>query len=431
MKGGEKLLNFFKKKSNPWAVWSGFLNLFPSYKTNYATYRKTVYRNPSVAAAYTPLQNAFLNIEFKVFEKKNIKKNGKKMTSIEPVENKWVDSTIQNPNPLLTRIEFQEYLLFYYLFGGRNLCQRVDGYVSSDLLLFAPDVYSIEYARDRMALDCIQLPTKKVAGRDLLNFHLMKSLDPDARIAGIGAGSSPLEALGPICDLINYMVSHNTTLVKNKGHKNGLFKQKDGDNTRIGKKQREEFEEKLKEALEGYQKAGKLGGILPQDVEYIDTSVNPHEMDWTQGWELANKMVANIMGVPLSMISDAGATYNNSVEDKKKLYKNTVLPLAKKTADYYTKIFKDKLKDNQFVWFDISAIEELRSDMMDTIDKLNNSKFLTMNDKRAITAAQTGLEVEKYNHPNADKLFVSGADVPIDYIEPDEDEGKGGGEGED
>ena len=424
----EDIESFLKSAGDSMRSIMKMLNIFPSYDTNYEAYRQEVYRNPSVSAAYTPLQNAFLNIEFKTFKTSYKTVDGKKIKTFEPSENEWVSKTLNKPNPLLSRTEFMEYLLFYYVFGGRNLIQRVDGYKTSDLVLFAPNCYTLEYRTDCLGLKKIIFGAKTIIGSELEKFHLMKALDPKSSIAGISAGASPLEALGPICDLINFMVKHNTSLLKNKGHKNGLFKQTGSDNQRIGKKQREEFEQKLKEALEGYQKAGKIGGILPLDVEYIDTSVAPSDLDWVNGWVMAHKMVANILGVPLSMVWDTAATYNNAKEDKKKLYKNTVLPLAKRCAEFLTDVFRPHLGVNEVVWFDVSAIEELRSDIMDTIDKLNNSKFLTVNDKRLITTEMTGLEIGKYNHVNADRVFVSSAETPIDFIVEDEDDGGGSDE---
>lgn len=398
------MFNIFRKSYETVMQWFGS---YTPYEVNYDVYTKAIYRNPSVAMAYEILENAYCNIEFKVFKEEKKKIDGKEVSKFVPsnsVKAKYVNKSLNFPSRLTTRIEFMEYLLFYHMFGGRVLIERKNGYTSDELLLYAPTTYEIEYSNTATEMSKITIAgVKEIIGEDLKNYFLTKSLDPSSSIAGVGAGSSKLEALASIVDLINFMLKHNISLLKNRGNKGGFFKTTT--ETRLTERDREELESKLKAATQGYQNAGKTA-FLPSNVDFIDTSVNPKDIDWINGWELAHKMIAGIIGVPFSLVWDTASTYNNSREDKTKLYKNTVLPIAKKHAEFLTTVFKDRLAENEFVWVDLSQIEELRHETLETLKALEGVSYISINQKRDIASELTGIELGKYAHENADKILT-------------------------
>lgn len=385
------------------------------YETRYDTYVKTVYRNPSVALAYNILKNAYCNIEFKTFK---IDKRQKFVPSMSEAA-KIVNKSLNFPSKLTTRLEFTEYMLFFYMFGGRVLLEKKRGLLSDDLILYAPNSFEIEYSKTKAQINKITIcGTENIIGKDLENYHLLKCLDPDSVIAGVGAGRSDLEALAVLSDLVNYILKHNLSLLHNRGSRGGFFKATT--DTKITAQQRDELEKKLKAATEGYQNAGK-SNLLPINVDFIPTDTTPKELDWTTGLLLAHKMIAGILGVPYSLVFDNNSTYNNSREDKAKLYKNTILPIAKRHSEFLTNVFKDRLGENEFIWFDVSAIEELRGETLETIKSLEGINYLTTNEKRTLTSDLTGIEISKYNHENADKILIDGIKTPIEDLSITED----------
>ena len=174
------------------------------------------------------------------------------------------------------------------------------------------------------------------SGKDLERFYFLKSIDQNSELAGYTAGRSILESLAMITDLENFIIKHNNSLLKNRGNKSGIFKVLEALKT---KKDKENVTQ-LNSAFGGYQNAGKLG-LIGKNVEFIPTDVNPKDLDWTEGLIIAHKMIANIMGVPLTMIWDTSSTYNNVREDKIKLYKQTLIPIAKKVAEFLNEIFAE------------------------------------------------------------------------------------------
>lgn len=401
------MFNLFKKSYTTVMRYLGYSTM---YETRYSTYIKSVYRNPSVALAYNILKNAYLNIEFKVFKYDD---NSKKNIISDSVGAKKVMRTLNKPSKLTNRLEFSEYLLFYHLFGGRVLLEKRKGYTSDDLLLYSPDSFEIEYSQYSAELDKVVICGKKIVGLDLDRYYLMKSLDPTSVVAGVGAGSSELEALAILSDLVNFILKHNISLLNNRGNRNGFFKSTSSE--RLTPKEKDELEAKLKEATEGYQKAGKTG-FLPNNIDFIPTDTNPKELDWTTGLMIAHKMIAGILGVPYSLVSDGSSTYNNSREDKIKLYKNTVMPLAKKHSEFLNGVFREDLSDGEFVWIDLSTIEELRGETLETIKSLEQVSYLTINEKRGLVSELTGVDIKRYNNENADKLLLNGMLTPIDEL---------------
>lgn len=405
------MLNFFRKGYSTVMHWFGG---YTPYETNYEVYTKSVYRNPSVANAYEKLEGAYCNIEFKVFKKERKNIDGKEVVKFVPSDNKFVNDSLNFPSKITTRTEFMEYMLFYHMYGGRLLLQKKTGYLNDDLILYAPNTFEIEYNKSNAEIGKITIAgVNEIVGQDLDNYFVLKSLDPTSSIAGVGAGSSKLEALASIVDLINFILKHNISLLKNKGNKGGFFKSVS--DVRMTEAQRDEMEKKLKAATEGYQNAGKTS-FLPSNVDFVDTSVSPKDLDWISGWELAHKMIAGILGVPFSLVWDSSSTYNNSKEDKVKLYKNTVLPLAKRHAEFLTGVFRDRLKDDEFIWIDLSTIEELRAETMETMKSLEGVSYLTTNEKRNLVSELTGVEIGKYNHENADKILTAMSMELLDNI---------------
>ncbi|MGL5904788.1 MAG: phage portal protein [Cetobacterium sp.] len=395
------MLNFFKKSYASVMQWTGYT----PYEVRYETYIKAVYRNPSVAAAYEKLESAYTNIEFKTFKKVKENVDGKEVYKFVPSKNKVVNDSLNFPSPITTRTEFMSYMLFYSTFGGRFLLEKQKGYLTDSILLYAPNTFEVEYAKLKAEIEKITIAgTKDVVGKDLLNYNIFKDLDPSSIIAGVGAGSTKLEALVPLADLINFMIKHNISMLKNRGSRGGFFKSVSAE--RLTPREKEELESKMKEAVTGYNNAGKTG-FLPNNIDFVATDTVPKDLDWITGWEMAHKMIAGILGVPFSLVWDSSSTYNNSKEDKVKLYKNTVIPIAKRHAEFLTSVFRDRLAEDEFVWIDLSTIEELRAETMETMKSLESVTYLTVNEKRNLVSELTGVEIGKYKHENADKILVN------------------------
>ena len=128
---------------------------------------------------------------------------------------------------------------------------------------------------------------------------------------------------------------------------------------------------------------------------------------------------------------DESSTYNNTKEDKKKLYKQTLIPIAKLFAEYLTEIFEENLLEGQEIGIDISSIEELQDDVIETLKGLDAVSYLTINEKRNIASKNTGVQIAAYQHENADKIYINSMVTSLDEfnaVETIEDEADAGAE---
>lgn len=389
----------------------------PTYETNYDVYKVSIFNNPSVATCFKLIKENFLNINYKVVETIKIERNGKEEDKQIEIKNDFIDRTLKKPSPITKKTEFLEYILLYYLFGGRVLLEKVNGSHSAYLLLYAPNTYIINYSMTKPIIESIDVGLNSYSGKDLERFYFLKSVDQNSELAGYTAGRSILESLATITDLENFIIKHNNSLLRNRGNKSGIFKVLEVLKT---KKDKEELETQLNSAFSGYQNAGKIG-LIGKNVEFISTDVNPKDLDWTEGLIISHKMIANIMGVPLTMVWDTASTYNNVKEDKVKLYKQTLIPIAKKVAEFFNEIFADNLQENQEIILDLSSVEELKDEMFQSLQSLENVTYLTINEKRAIASEKTGINISEYNHENADKIFINTMSIPLNEINSNEE----------
>lgn len=376
-----------------------FLNdQYKSYDFKFEVFREDVFNNPAVASAWAKIISAYGNLEFKVYKKVNGK--------LEVSNNSFVEKTLKAPSPLLNATQFHEYLLFYRMFGGMQLVERTDAVSYARLNVISPsNIIQIKYS-DTTRIEEIQLNNQNVSGEDLDSFYLNCPFDPTTNIAGMAQGHTPYKALSSVADLINFILKHNISYVKNSGNAQGIFMPKMNPNQQMSKSVIKEMTDKVEMAFNNYKKAGEHK-VLPQEMTFIDTSKAPKDLDWVKGFELALKMIANIMQVPLTLIWDTNSTYNNVSEAKQQLYKDTILPLAKSQCEFYTRIFADKLADNEIIYFDISNVEELKKDTKLVVEYLTQCSFMTINEKREYFSNYTGYKLDNKSQKELDEIWIS------------------------
>lgn len=376
-----------------------FLNdQFKSYDFKFDVFREDVFNNPAVASAWAKITSAYGNLQFKVYKKVDGK--------LEPSKNSFVERSLKNPSPLLNASQFHEYLLFYRMFGGMQLVERTDALSFCRLNVISPsNISQIKYS-DTMTVESIQLSQANVKGDDLDRFYLNCPFDPMTDIAGMAQGHTPYKALATVADLINFILKHNISYVKNAGNAQGIFMPKLNPNQQVSKSIMKEMTDKIESAFNTYKKAGEHK-VLPMEMNFIDTSTNPKDLDWVKGFELGLKMISNVMQVPLALIWDTSSTYNNVSEAKQQLYKDTILPLAKSQCEYYSRIFADKLTDDEIVYFDISDVEELKKDTKLVVEYLTQCTFMTINEKREYFSNYTGYKLDNKSQKELDEIWIS------------------------
>lgn len=199
-------------------------------------------------------------------------------------------------------------------------------------------------------------------------------------------GLSPFAAAARAIDILNEADAWNKALLDNSARPSGalVYRTADG-NGNLTEDQFNRLKEQLENSYQGAANAGrplvleggldwKQMGYSPKDMEYIDTK---HE---------AAREVALAFGVPPMLLGIPGDnTYANYAEANRTFWRQAVLPLVARTAKALTAWLSPAFGSTPTLGFDTDAVEALSLEREALWQRLEQSSFLTINEKRAAT----------------------------------------------
>ena len=195
-------------------------------------------------------------------------------------------------------------------------------------------------------------------------------------------GLSPLEAASGAVDLHNAALAWNKALLDNAARPSGalVYKGPDGAESLTG----EQFE-RLKSELEGaYSGIANAGRPLVLDggLDWRSMSLTPSDMDFVEAKNGAAREIALAFGVPPMLLGIPGDnTYANYREANLAFWKQTVLPLVKKTAASLSSWLAPKFSGARLVC-EPSRIEALSADRDALWARVTAATFLSDEEKR-------------------------------------------------
>ncbi len=197
-------------------------------------------------------------------------------------------------------------------------------------------------------------------------------------------GLSPLEAAASSVDLHNAATAWNKALLDNAARPSGalVYKGPEGAEN-LTSEQFDRLKAELEDAYQGSANAGRPL-VLDGGLEWRSMSLSPAEMDFLAAKNGAAREIALAFGVPPMLLGIPGDnTYSNYKEANLAFWKQTVLPLVKKTAAALTGWFAPAFKGAQVVCqtSDIDALSAERDAMW---MRVSRAEFLTDDEKRAI-----------------------------------------------
>ncbi|MEM9494851.1 MAG: phage portal protein [Pseudomonadota bacterium] len=146
-------------------------------------------------------------------------------------------------------------------------------------------------------------------------------------------GLSPLEAASTAVDLHNAASAWNKALLDNAARPSGalVYKGPDGAEN-LTAEQFDRLKVELEDAYQGSANAGRPL-VLDGGLEWRSMSLSPADMDFIEAKNTAAREIALAFGVPPMLLGIPGDnTYANYKEANLAFWKQTVLPLVKKTA---------------------------------------------------------------------------------------------------
>lgn len=195
-------------------------------------------------------------------------------------------------------------------------------------------------------------------------------------------GFAPLQAALMALDTHNAAATWNKALLDNAARPSGALIYAPGDASNLTPEQYEQ----LKSELEvGYSGAGNAGRpmLLEGGLDWKAMGLSPRDMDFIEAKNSASRDIALAFGVPPMLLGIPGDnTYANYQEAHRAFFRLTVLPLVRRVTDAMSAWFAPLHGDSIRFEVDIDKIESLASEREAFWARLENSTFLTDDEKR-------------------------------------------------
>ncbi len=210
-------------------------------------------------------------------------------------------------------------------------------------------------------------------------------------------GLSPLEAAAAPVDLHNASLAWNKALLDNAARPSGalVYKGPQGAEN-LTSEQFERLKAELSETYSGPSNAGRPL-VLDGGLDWKSMSLSPHDMDFQEAKNAAAREIALAFGVPPMLLGIPGDnTYANYREANLAFWKQTVIPLVKKTAAALSGWLSGQFEgpsqgDEVRLVCDAGAIEALSAERDADWRRVSEATFLTDAEKRRLL----GLPAEK------------------------------------
>jgi HK97 family phage portal protein len=134
-------------------------------------------------------------------------------------------------------------------------------------------------------------------------------------------GQSPLVAAGLAADTHNAGMKWNYSLLRNSARPSGLIKLAEGAGSEVVERIREWF----KRAFQGETNAGEIP-MLPVGAEWVAMDNNPRDMDFLNTQKETAKLIAAAFGVPMPLIDNDSAKFDNYQTARESFYTDTIIP---------------------------------------------------------------------------------------------------------
>ncbi|QFR31710.1 phage portal protein [Ancylobacter sp. TS-1] len=194
-------------------------------------------------------------------------------------------------------------------------------------------------------------------------------------------GAPPLEAAQVALDLHNAAGAWNKALIDNAARPSGALVYGGAGN--LSDEQFDRLKEELEANFAGAANAGRPL-LLEGGLDWRPLSLTPKEMDFLEAKNAAAREIALAFGVPPMLLGIPGdATYANYAEASRVLWRQTVLPLARRLGQdlchWLAPAFGTARLDFEP---DLDAVEALHGEREALWRRVNEASFLTEDEKR-------------------------------------------------
>ncbi|MEM8790796.1 MAG: phage portal protein [Pseudomonadota bacterium] len=197
-------------------------------------------------------------------------------------------------------------------------------------------------------------------------------------------GMSPLEAAAASVDVHNSASRWSKALLDNAARPSGaiVFGGKDGET--MTEEQYQRLAREIEDNHQGARNAGRPM-LLEGGLDWRPMGYSPSDMEFLKTKDAAARDIALAFGVPPQLLGIPGDnTYSNYQEANRAFYRQTVLPLVKKTANAIAGWIGEATGAKISLEPDLDAIPALSSEREALWNRVSNADFLSDDEKRAL-----------------------------------------------
>jgi len=194
-----------------------------------------------------------------------------------------------------------------------------------------------------------------------------------------GRGLSPVRAAWLAIQTHNEGQKWNRGLLKNGARPSGVL----ATDKNLDAEQINQLRSMMEENHSGGRNAGKTM-VTANGLKWTQVAMSPQDMDFNNGKSSAARDISLALGVPPVLLHLPGDTaYNNVSEARVAFYQETVIPEANSIRDELNRRLVPLYGDNLYLDINLDRIEALAPVRNEKWTFINNSSFLTQNEKRA------------------------------------------------
>ncbi len=175
-------------------------------------------------------------------------------------------------------------------------------------------------------------------------------------------GMPPIEAAARALDIHNAAGAWNKALLDNAARPSGALVYSGVEGGALTDTQFERLKTELEDSFQGSRNAGRPL-LLEGGLDWKPLSLSPKEMDFIEAKATAAREIALAFGVPPLLLGLPGdSTHANYAEANKALWRQTVIPLVRRTLGSLAAWLGDGFGAELHIEPDLDAIEELAED---------------------------------------------------------------------
>lgn len=295
---------------------------------------------------------------------------------------------LAKPNAYQGTSQFVEMLCGHLLLSGNAYieCTAMDGdEAPSQIYALRPDLVTIEeddHGWPSAYIYQLGAQKRKIIISDdqsvsaVLHLKLFNPLNDQK-------GFPPLQAALMALDIHNAAARWNKALLDNAARPSGALVYAPGDGSNLTPEQYEQLKRELEEGYSGAHNAGKPM-LLEGGLDWKAMGLSPKDMDFVQTKDAASRDIALAFGVPPMLLGIPGDnTYANYQEAHRAFFRLTVLPMMRRITEAFTLWLSPIIGADARFDLDLDQIESLAIEREALWSQLQNSTFITDDEKRA------------------------------------------------